>query len=536
MFSKFLDLIRQVVRKILPYKNIESAEHVETTLSTEMENALNKWYDMYTNQADWLNDDSVKSLNLPAFICAEVSRCILIELKWNITAAKKKPADLGTSQKGDNKDGSQESSETAESIEIATNPRAEYLKSEFKKCIKIAREKLEQGVAAGSMAIKPYPNIKDGHIYFDWVMGWSLFPVAFDDDGRLTDVIFRDSYTEGRSYYTRLERHTLQGDDVVITQKAYRSNMRESLGTEISLTEVAPWAGLVPKATVKNAGGALFGWYKVASANSVDLDSPMGVAIFDKACDTIKEADKQYSRLLWEYEAAEMAIDVDPTALRPVNGKDGKLEMPHLKERLFRAVGIDKGDRDLYEVYAPSIRDANYITGMNQLFMRIEDQCGLARGTLSDTNIDARTATELKINKQRSYVTIASNQENLQACFEDVIRAMDKYATLYNLAPEGDYEVSFEWDDSIITDHDEQLQERLAMLDKGLISKAEARAWYLGETESQAEAALKKIAQEQADEQATRLSGLLPGGGPNGNKTPDDEDTDDDGNGETKID
>ena len=48
---------------------------------------------------------------------------------------------------------------------------------------------------------------------------------------------------------------------------------------------------------------------------------------------------------------------------------------------------------------------------------------------------------------------------------------MDKYATLYNLAPEGEYEVSFEWDDSIINDTATQLGERLTLLNAGVSSR-----------------------------------------------------------------
>ena len=78
----------------------------------------------------------------------------------------------------------------------------------------------------------------------------------------------------------------------------------------------------------------------------------------------------------------------------------------------------------------------------------------------------------------------------------DVIRAMDKFATLYGLAPEGDYEVSFEWDDSIVTDTAEQLGERLQLLSLGIVSKAEVREWYFGETKAQAETAISTIQQE----------------------------------------
>ena len=503
MFTRIMNFIRQVVRKILPYRNIESVESVETPLSSEMMNALDDWFNLYTNKADWLKPDTVKSLNLPAFICSELARQILLEMKWNITGK-------GTNGENQTEDGKD-----------IMNPRAEFLKAEFKRGIKELRQKLEQGCAAGGMVIKPYP--RNGHVYFDWTMDWSLYPIAFDDEGNISDVIFRDSYTEGKTYYTRLERHTIEGNNVRITQRAFKSNMRDSIGTEISLKEVAQWAEVQPETLITDAEGQMFGWYKVANANNVDLDSPMGASVFCKARDTIKEADKQFSRLLWEFEGSELAIDVDPTALRPRKGENGKMEMPKLNERLFRQVDIDKGDRDLYNVFSPNIRDASLLNGLNQIFIRIEDQCGLSRGTLSDANMDTRTATELRIVKQRSYATISDNQTALERCLTDVIRVIDKYATLYGLAPEGEYDVSFEWDDSIITDREQQTTERLSLLNMGIISKAEFREWYFGETESQANAAIEAVQTEQAKAQEALLPKLpeddYTGGTPPGGKT-----------------
>ena len=475
---------------MIHYKNIETVEHVETPLSNEMANALDEWYNMYINKADWLKPDTVKSLNLPAFIASELARQIVLEMKWHITG------------KGEN---GETQTEGGEDI---MNPRAEYLKAEFEKCITVLRQKLEQGCAAGGMVVKPYP--KDGHIYFDWTMDWSLYPIAFDDDGNLADVIFKDVFYEGKTVYTRLERHTVDGQNVDVTQRAFKSDMRDAIGTEINLTEVSQWSQLKPEATVKNSGGQMFGWFKVAAANSIDVDSPMGASCFCKARDTIKEADLQYSRLLWEYEGSELAIDVDPTVLRPKRTEGGGLEMPKLNERLFRAVDADKGDHDLYNVFSPAIRDGNLVNGLNQLFMRIEDQCGLARGTISDANTEARTATELRIIKQRSYATIADNQKALEHCLKDVIRAMDVYASLYNLAPEGEYDVSFEWDDSIITDTEQQLNERLMLLNADLMGKVEFRMWYFNETKDQATAAVKAIAEERAAEQLAGMEKLLP--------------------------
>lgn len=491
-----LKKIREVIGRMIPYRSIEQVEKIDTPLPTEMVNALEQWHSLYKDEAAWLEPGKVKSLNLCAFISSEIARQIILELDWNITGKD----ESGKSQTEDGED--------------IMNPRAEYLKKEFEKVFRVLRQKLEQGCAAGGMLVKPYPNQDDGHIYFDWAMDWALYPLAFDDDGNLSDVIIPDVFQEGKTTYTRLERHTVDGSNVRITQRAFESNTREAIGREIPLADVERWSSLAPEAVVENTDGPLFGWFKVAAANNVDEDGPMGAAVFAKAIDVIKEADMQYSRFLWEFEGSELAVDVDPTVLRPkkVQGAGGNavMENPKLNERLFR--GVDLGADDTYNVFAPAIRDASLLNGLNQLFIRVEDLCGLSRGTISDANQDARTATELRIVKQRSYATVSDNQKALERCLRDVIRAMDKYATAYNLAPEGEYDVSFDWDDSIITDTDQQMQERLMLLNAGIIGKAEFREWYFGETQSQARAAVEAVSQEQL----TGIEDLLPtlqGGG-----------------------
>ena len=113
IFTRLMTMIRQVLGRMIPYRNIESVERVETPLSTDMTNALNLWYELYRDQAWWLEKGKVKSMNLPAMISSEVARQIVLEMKWNITG---KGADGKT---------------TDESGADVTNPRSEYLKAEF---------------------------------------------------------------------------------------------------------------------------------------------------------------------------------------------------------------------------------------------------------------------------------------------------------------------------------------------------------------------------------------------------------------------
>lgn len=468
------NMIEGVIRKLIPYKQIEQAEHFESPVSAAMTEAIALWAQMYLNRAPWRNEQNgVKSLNLAAFVCSELARQVTIEMKWSIT---------GTGQ---------DSSGNA-----AMNDRAAYLAEQFRSCMGGAlREKLEQGMAAGGMVIKPYPDAKRRRLYFDFVPDWNVFPTAFDGDRNITDVIFRDTYQDGKTYYTRLERHRVYGEDVIITQRCFRSQMPDTLGTECALSAVPAWAELLPELTVTDTGGRLlFGWYRAAAANPVDPDTVMGASVFAKAVDCIRDADEQYSRLMWEYEAKETAIDVDPSALVPKAERDTSgnvYEMPKLKKRLFRAV--DLGNEKTYNVYDPPIRDISLLNGLNAILCRIEDLCGLARGTISDPTAQAMTATQILILKQRSYETISANQQALEQCLRDVVHAADIYATALELAPAGEYEASFEWDDSVVTDTGQELDQRLRLVSAGAMSKAELRMWYLGETQQQAEQAIAQI-------------------------------------------
>ena len=89
---------------------------------------------------------------------------------------------------------------------------------------------------------------------------------------------------------------------------------------------------------------------------------------------------------------------------------------------------------------------------------RIEFQCGLAYGTLSDPQNVDKTATEIMASKQRSYSTVKSIQHALQVALDDLLYAMNAYADLYQLAPAGSYTAVYNWDDSIVNDPGERKQ------------------------------------------------------------------------------
>mgnify|MGYP000181540038 FL=1 len=212
----------------------------------------------------------------------------------------------------------------------------------------------------------------------------------------------------------------------------------------------------------------LFAYFKIPNANNVDDSSPLGVSVYSRAVDDIKEADYQWTRILWEFEGSELAIDGDVSLFK--RKENGEFDLPKGKERLFRMMDFDD-DKEQYKVFAPPIRDKSLINGFNAILRRAEFNSGLAYGTLSDLNTVDKTAEEIKTSKQRSYSTVSDIQKALQKALEQLIYAMDVIAQLSNLNGGKKYEVSFDWDDSIVIDKEQELQSMQQDATAGLIRK-----------------------------------------------------------------
>ena len=405
--------------------------------------------------------------------------------------------------------------------------RAEYLNKTYqKKILKKLRTQIECGIALGGLVIKPYvilneenteqesentlvlkADLDKADMEFEFVYANNFYPLAFNGSGDITEAAFIERKVDKDTTYSRLEHHKYANHTVTIINKAFKSTVRpdvatDDLGQEIPLSSVPEWASMQEVTVIKNVDRLLFAYFKMPEANTVDMYSPLGVSGFDKAVHLIEEADKQFSRLLWEYEGGELAIDIDRDALRDTQVWDehGNLQtvsrMGTLQQRLYRPIDIG-AEGDTYNQYAPTLRDGSYTNGLNTILMHIEDITGLSRGTLSQVDVaEARTATELKILKQRSYQTNAEIQSAIQTCLEDLVYVMNVLCELYEITPTGEYEISFEWDDSILVDKNEELGRNISLVHEGVMSKKELRMWYKGETERQAREALLEVQEE----------------------------------------
>lgn len=433
MIKEIIERIRQVIRKMLGKENIRDAIGVDVAVSDKMAREIDLWSKMYKNKPPWKRKE-LKLCGLPAAIAGEFARLVTLELKTEITGNK-------------------------------------FLNDEYQTVIDNIRTYTEYACAKGGLAMKPY--VSDGHIEVDMVQADRFFPVKFNSRGEVIAAVFMETVTIGKQVYTRLEyhRHDEKTATYYIINKAFvRQDLDnvEVLGKEVPLSAVPEWADLEETVTIINVKRPLFAYFKIPNANNVDDSSPLGVSVYSRAVDDIKEADYQWTRILWEFEGSELAIDGDVSLFK--RKENGEFDLPKGKERLFRMMDFDD-DKEQYKVFAPPIRDKSLINGFNAILRRVEFNSGLAYGTLSDLNTVDKTAEEIKTSKQRSYSTVSDIQKALQKALEQLIYAMDVIAQLSNLNGGKKYEVSFDWDDSIVIDKEQELQSMQQDATAGLIRK-----------------------------------------------------------------
>ena len=405
-------------------QNIQSKTNTTIAVSDKMAAAIDLWTRCYKNHPPWRYDENgkekVKTLNLPAIIASELSGLVTTELET--------------------------------SVENKTLDEA------YQTVVRDLRHCCELGCAGGGLAFKPVPE--NGRISVDYVSAESFFPTDYDTNGDITGAIFVDKLTKGDTVYTKLEQHRLEGKQYTICNYAFKNETQDpdvtiDLGRPIPLTDVPEWADIEEEKVIAPVLAPLFAYFKMPGTNPIDKTSPLGVSCFAKALEQIEQADRQYDRLLWEYEGSELAIDVDMTWFKQ-DKTTGYWELPKGKDRLFRMHNMDDGDTR-YNIFSPAIRDASLFNGLDNLLKRIEFNCGLSYGTISDPQNVDKTATEIISSKQRLYSTVKDIQLGLEDALQQLVYAMSVWMNLSGQTVPVGPEVTFNWDDSIVIDKQAEL-------------------------------------------------------------------------------
>jgi len=428
-------------------KGIQDAFGVTIAVSKQMLTLQRDWRLIVAGEADWNNADT-PSLHLADAVSSRIASRVALGLK----------------------------------CEISGSARADYINEQIKPVITDLQYTVQSICNDGEVIFKPY--IGRDKLETTLVETDCYWPIGYNTNGELVDVIFGAVHRADKTIYRLLERHTFNIDNkshsieykVYKTEQTAQGFTHENLGTPASLQDVPDWAQL-QDITILGIEKPLFVVIKAPPTKKYEKPQLQGVPIWAKAIDQFKKADRQEARTEFEFEGGELAIHADDSMFK--RNEIGQLILPKGKERVYRGVHSGGADTvDPIDVFNPDPRIEGYDKRMNGILRRVEFLCRLSYGIISDNNLVEKTAEEFRSSKDELVTTVGGIQlDTMQPALEHLIESYNVLADIQGF-PQGNCETKFEWSESYAIDRREEVRERADLTQKGLYYVDEFRSYY----------------------------------------------------------
>lgn len=395
---------------------------------------------------------------------------------------------------------------------------------------------VEQGLALGGGAIKPYVDgrMAEGGIVsgtevirLSYCMADQFVPIAWDN-AEVREGVFISRLARGGYYYTRLEWHRWDGATYVIDNELYRADKggpaesQDILGIRYPLQEIYP--NLQEHVELPGIRHPLFSYFRTATANNIDDNSPLGMSVYGNSLSVLHAIDIVFDSFVNEFILGRKRIIVPSSYLDVVVDREtGQLIRrfdPH--HCVFEALNIDPDSGDIPTDSTQTLRVTDHREGLNILFSVLCLQMGFSPGTFTfDQAGGVKTATEVISENSKTYKTIKGNQAQLKTAIQRAIDGIIELAVLYDMRTaegvpvaslvQGGYHVNVVFDDSILQDRQTNLNEGILLVTNGLMSKLTYMTSILGMTREEALAEIDAIRRENGVS-GTALDEMLLGG------------------------
>ena len=362
------------------------------------------------------------------------------------------------------------------------NARVDLLNKMGQSMWKKAKKMTSMGFGYGGVIIVPY--VRGGKIYYNLV---PQNRVTIDEtDGELITgaTVLAEKKVIGGSLdsktYMRWTNYQVKNGNITITQQ-----FSDEKGNKIPAPEF--WKNIQEVQVITGVDRVLFGYLK-SPVNNRNASDTYGVPITYGCEATILEIKETLKQIVREYDLKQAFVGADATMF------NGKNALP--LNGLFQKV--DSGDDSFFEVFDPHFRD--YTIRLQELYRRLESEIGTSKGILSDVQTANATATEIKRSMYDTFTIVDDMRSNIEKAMEDFFYACNVLANAYNLSPQGEYELAFDWSYSLIEDTQQEFSQMMQAESKGIVSKVEIRQWLNpDETLEEAEEKIKEIEEKNPD-------------------------------------
>lgn len=387
---------------------------VELISSDEMNRALRLWDDISTGSPPWKDSgDEIETINMAKHVSDYRAKLTML--------------DIG--------------------IAVSGGPRAEFLQGLADALLKRLPEKVPEANRLGGMIIK-----WNGQSW-DFVLPGNFGITAKNDDGEIEGAIFASFTSQGSSHFTRLEYHRFEGADergrvYKITNKAFKNQIGSEgaavLGRPVALTSVETWAGMAEEVSISGLEKPLFSYFRIPGANTVDTGSPLGLSVFANALHELKALDVAISRKDTEVEDSKHITFVGQTVVQNATNKG--IELPRFVKGL--GMGLNDGEVSAIHEHVPTLLTDQRIKDINFNLSLVGVKCGFSEGVfVMDGQTGMITATQVESDDRDTIQTIKTDRDALKDALTQAFYGADALASLYGLAPLGEYEINFNFGD-----------------------------------------------------------------------------------------
>ena len=373
---------------------------------------------------------------------------------------------------------------------------------------------LESCLALGGLAMRPYVDGDKVRVAF--IQAPVFLPLQSNtQDVSSAAILTKAIKSEGKNnvYYTLVEFHewvTKDGSEYGstkdkslyrVTNELYKSRTDSTLGERVNLSELYP--DLEPVTVLKDLSRPLFTYLKTPGMNNKDINSPLGLSIFDNAKTTIDFINRTYDEFMWEVKMGQRRVLVPEqmTQLK-VQDEQGNITFKRrfdVEQNVYMQIAAGNMDSGNITDLTTPIRSSDYISAIAEGLKLFEMQIGVSNGMFTFDGQGVKTATEIVSENSDTY----QMRNSIVALVEQSIRELcvsmcelGKAVGLYKgTNPELD-DISVNLDDGVFTDRHAELDYWMKMVAAGLAPKTMAIAKTLNVTEEQAEEIYQSINDE----------------------------------------
>lgn len=235
--------------------------------------------------------------------------------------------------------------------------------------------------------------------------------------------------------------------------------------------------------------------------NNKDINSPLGLSIFDNAKTTIDFLNETYDQFMWEVKMGQRRVAVPAQLIKPTYSEEGgKVVVRHQFEvgqnvyEQFDSNDIDGGVK-ITDLTTP-IRAEDYIKAINEGLSLFEMQLGVSAGMFTFDGKSMKTATEIVSENSDTYQMRNSIVSLVEQSLRELIISMLELAKAYGLysgsIPEMEA-ISVNLDDGVFTDRNAELDYWIKVVNAGFGTDTMAIEKVLNVTPEEAKAIKAEI-------------------------------------------